>query len=166
MWKGGCAVILNAADIMTKKVLTVHPQDQVHRVAKLLSDRGISAAPVCDDDGRPVGMISEGDLLKPFRTEHALKRSWWLNVLAEGVDLAPEFVDYLRMDHRTASDLMTTPVVTATEDATVPELANLMAEHRIKRVPIVRGGKLVGVVSRADVVRALAREPDKVLESI
>ncbi len=129
------------------------------KVAKLLTEHEISAVPVCDEQGRVLV-----DLMRPFGQENALKRAWWLNLLAEGTDLAPAFVDYIRLDHRMARDLMTTPVITARDDTDVPVLADLLARHRIKRVPIVREGKLVGIVSRADLVRALAREPDAVAE--
>jgi CBS domain-containing protein len=114
----------------------------------------------------PVGMISEGDLMRPFGAENALRRSWWLNVLAEGTELAPAFLDYVRADHRSAKDLMTAPVITAPYDATAPELADLLARHHIKRVPIIRDGKLVGIVSRADLVRAVARTPDAIAEPV
>ena len=147
---------LDASNIMTRDVVTVRPDDTVARVAKLLSEHEISAVPVCDDAGKVLGMLSEGDLMRPFGQEHAAKRAWWLNLLAEGTDLAPEFLEYIRLDNRRARDLMVTPVITAPADAAVPELADLLARHRIKRVPIVQDGRLVGIVSRADVVRALA----------
>jgi CBS domain-containing protein len=155
---------LNAAEIMTRDVVTARPDDSVAKVAKLLTDREISAVPVCDEVGRVLGMLSEGDLMRPFGKENALRRAWWLNLLAEGTDLAPSFVDYIRLDSRRARDLMVSPVITAPENTDVSEIADLMARHRIKRVPIVREGRLVGIVSRADVVHALARTPDAVAE--
>jgi CBS domain-containing protein len=158
-------MVLTAADIMTRDVVTARPEDPVAKVAQLLTDHEISALPVCDEQGRVLGMISEGNLMRPFGQENALKRAWWLNLLAEGTDLAPAFVDYIRLDHRMARDLMTAPVITAKDDADVPEVADLLARHRIKRVPVVHDGKLVGIVSRADVVRALARSPEALVES-
>jgi CBS domain-containing protein len=155
---------LTAADIMTRDVVTARLGDSVAKVAKLLSDHDISAVPVCDEQGGLLGMVSEGDLMRPFGQENALKRAWWLNLLAEGIDLAPAFLGYIHVDHRLPRDLMVTPVITAQDDTDVPELADLLARHRIKRVPILRKGKLVGIVSRADVVRALARSPDAVAE--
>ncbi|HTI00656.1 MAG TPA: CBS domain-containing protein [Acidisoma sp.] len=148
---------IKAADIMTRAVVTAKPEDTVRVVAKRLAEHGISAVPVCDDAGHVVGMVSEGDLLRPFTKSKMLKRAWWLELLAEGQDLAPEFQDYLRLDGRRARDLMTTPVVTATEGASLNELADLITEKEVKRLPILRDGALVGIVSRADVVRALAR---------
>jgi CBS domain-containing protein len=77
-------------------------------------------------------------------------------LLADGEELAPEFLEYLRLDRRRARDLMTRDVVTATEDTPVDRIADMLQRHRIKRVPIVRDGKVAGIVSRADLVRALA----------
>ena len=157
---------LTAADIMTRDVVTARPENSVAEVAKLLTDHDISAVPVCVEQGKALGMVSEGDLMRPFGKENELKRAWWLNVLAEGTELAPAFVDYIRLDHRKARDLMVAPVITAAADASVPEVADLLARHRIKRVPIVRDGRLVGIVSRADVIRALANSPDDVVEPV
>jgi CBS domain-containing protein len=111
--------------------------------------------PVCDSGGGLVGIVSEGDLMQPFGTTKVLKRAWWLDLLAEGDELAPDFLDYMRTDRRCARDLMSSPVVTASEDTPVSELAELMTSHRIKRLPIMRAGRVVGVVSRSDIVRTL-----------
>lgn len=157
---------LVADDIMTKNVVIAHPDDTVAKIARLLCDRGISAVPICDTQGGVLGMLSEGDLIRPFGKEPASKRAWWLTLLAEGTDLAPSFLECIKVENHPARDLMVTPVITASEDTTVPELADLIARHHIKRIPIVRDGKLVGIVSRADVVRAIARTPDAVAESI
>jgi len=150
---------IDAHAIMTRNVVTAKPDDTVIDVARLLSAHGISAVPVCDKDGKLLGMVSEGDLMRPFVDEHALRRAWWLGLLAEGTHLAPEFLEYIRLDRRRAQDLMTHAVVTVTEDTSVPEVAGVLARHAIKRAPVVRDGKLVGIVSRADVVRALANNP-------
>lgn len=150
-------MLLDAAAIMTRDVITVGPDDIVARVAEVLTKHGISAVPVCEKDGTVVGMISEGDLMRPFGQENALRRDWWLNLIAEGTELGSEFIDYIRLDRRRARDLMTRTVVTAQETASLPELADLLSQHHIKRVPILRDGKLVGIVSRADIVRAVAQ---------
>ena len=151
---------LDAASIMTRDVITVSPDDTVAEVAKVMTEHGISAMPVCDKEGRLVGMISEGDLMRPFGEKHALRRAWWLDLLAEGTELAPEFLDCLRADHHKARDLMTKEVVTATETTSAAEIADLLSEHRVKRVPIVRDGAIVGIVSRANLIRALAHKPE------
>jgi CBS domain-containing protein len=87
------------------------------------------------------------------------RRGWWLGLFAEGENLSQEFQDYIRRDTRTAKDLMVRHVITAGEIATLPELAELMASHRVKHIPILRDGKVVGIVSRADLITALARTP-------
>ena len=148
---------VEAAAIMTRNVITVRPDDTVAHVAKVLAEHDISAVPVCEADGQLVGMISEGDLMRPFGQEYELRRSWWLNLLAEGTDLAPEFANYLRLDQHRVRDVMTREVVTATEATSLPAIADLLGQHRIKRVPIVRKGEVVGIVSRADVVRAFSQ---------
>ena len=158
--------MLDASSIMTRDVVTVHPTDTVARVARILSEHGISAVPVCDDSGAVLGMVSEGDLMRPFVDTNVRRRAWWLALLADGTDLAPEFVDYVRLDRHQVGDLMTTPVISATESTQVTELAEQMVHHRIKRLPVVRGEKLVGIVSRADVIRAIAQSPDAVVESV
>ncbi len=155
--------MLHASSIMTCDVITARPTDTVAQVARLLSDHGISAVPICDDGGALLGMASEGDLMRPFVDSNVKRRARWLTLLADGTDLAPEFLEYVRLDRHQVGDLMTTPVITAQESASLTELAEKMVEHRIKRVPIVRDGKLVGVVSRADVIRAIARSPESVV---
>ena len=157
--------MMDAASIMTRSVVTAHPTDTVARVARMLSEHGISAVPVCDDGGALLGMVSEGDLMRPFVDSSVKRRAWWLTLLADGTDLAPEFLEYVRLDRHRVGDLMTTPVITAPETASVTELAEEMVRHRIKRVPIVRDGKLVGIVSRADVIRAIAQTPEAVVET-
>jgi CBS domain-containing protein len=156
--------MLNASSIMTRDVVTARPTDTVAHVARLLSDRGISAVPICDDDGALLGMASEGDLMRPFVDSNVKRRGWWLTLLADGTDLAPEFLEYVRLDRHKVGDLMTTPVITAQESASLTDLADEMVHHRIKRIPIVRDGKLVGIVSRADVIRAIARSPESMVE--
>lgn len=150
---------VDAASIMTRDVVTCGPDATVAEVAALLAEHEISGVPVCDKDGRLLGMLSEGDLMRPFGAANEMRRAWWLGMLAEGTELAPEFLDYVRVDKRRAHDLMTREVITATERTSAGEIADLINKHRIKRVPILRDGKLVGIVSRADLVRALARSP-------
>jgi CBS domain-containing protein len=150
---------VDAASVMSRKVITVRPNATVAEVAAVLAKHDISAVPVCDADGTLLGMLSEGDLMQPFGAANEMRRAWWLGMLAEGTDLAPEFLDYVRVDRRRAQDLMTRDVVTATERTSLSEIADLLSKHRIKRLPILSEGKIVGIVSRADVVRALTAPP-------
>jgi CBS domain-containing protein len=155
---------VDAATIMTTNFITTAPDDTVAQVARKLATHHISAVPVCDAEGRVLGMLSEGDLMRPFATETEQRRAWWLRMLGEGTDLAPEFLAYVRQDQRRARDLMVTPVITATEQTSAREVADLMMRHRIKRVPVLRDGKLVGVVSRADLIHAIAHSPEALTE--
>lgn len=155
---------LTAADIMTKPVLTAKPDDTVATVARLLSEHDISAVPVCDAHGAVVGIVSESDLLSPVGTESTARRSRWLTLLAEGTDLAPAFVEYIGIGNKRIGDLMVKPVIIATADTSVPHLADMLVRHHIKRLPIVQDGRLLGIVSRANLIRAFARDPDVVVE--
>jgi len=148
-----------ASGLMTAPAITIGPQARVAEIAGLLSRNRISAAPVCDAQGALLGMVSEGDLMRPFRESARLRRDWWLGLLADGEGLSQDFLDYIRVDARTAADVMTAPAITADETATLPELAELMIRHGVKRVPIMRAGRIAGVVSRADLVRAIAAAP-------
>jgi CBS domain-containing protein len=156
--------MLDAASIMTRNVITARPDDTVARVSRLLADNNISAVPVCDASGTLLGMVSEGDLMRPFISANVKRRAWWLALLADGTDLAPEFLEYVRLNRHNIADLMTAVVISAAEGSSVTDLAELMARHRIKRVPILRDGKLVGIVSRADVIRTIAHSPDAVVD--
>ena len=151
---------INAADIMTRRVVTARPDGTVAEVAKLLSDHDISAIPVCADDGTLLGMINESDLMRPFWQAHSLHHDWWLGVLCFGSDVAQSLADYIDHDRHRIRDLMTCPVITASETTTPGEIADLLLRHHIKRLPIVRDGKLVGIVSRADLICALALRHD------
>jgi CBS domain-containing protein len=157
---------LTAADIMTRNVVTAKPNDTIAKVARSLSDRGISAVPICDALGAVIGMVSEGDLIAPVGATRSTKRSWWLNLLAEGTDHAPSFRDCIKVENQRVGDLMVAPVVTAPPTATIPELADLLMKHHIKRLPVVSDGKLVGIVSRADLIDAFARTPDAIVEAL
>jgi CBS domain-containing protein len=145
---------MHAADVMTPNVTTVDPDTTVQDLAKLLSERGISGAPVVDSTGRMVGIVSEGDLL--HRTEIGTerrserRRSWWLDHFA-----SERARDYVKSHGRAVKDIMTRDVVSVTEETDLADVATLLETKRIKRVPVTRDGKVVGIVSRANLVRAL-----------
>jgi len=147
---------MKASDMMTTNVVTVGSDASAHSIALLLWKNGISAVPVVDDHGVPLGMISEGDLMPRDESEREARRDWWLKALAEGEELNPEFLQYLQSRERSARELMTSPIVTVEENADVIEVAELLSTKRIKRVPVMRDGRMVGIVSRADLVKALA----------
>ncbi len=148
---------MNAKDVMTTEVVTVSPETTVQDLAKILSEKGISGTPVVDADQRLVGIVSEGDLLHRAETgtERRVqrRRSWWLESVAAEQEMAR---DYVKAHGRTVADIMTREVITAEETTDLADLAMLLETRRVKRVPVVSGGKLVGIVSRANLVRALA----------
>jgi CBS domain-containing protein len=151
---------MNAHDVMTSAVISVNPGMSEHDVAKVLNDHHISAVPVVDEAGAAIGMISEGDLIARDDASRQARQDWWLALLAEGEALHPNFIANLRAREHTARDLMISPVVTISEQAELSEIARLLTEYRIKRVPVVRDGRVVGIVSRADLIRALATESE------
>jgi CBS domain-containing protein len=152
---------MKARDVMTTAVVSVGPDTPIREVAKLLRDHGISAVPVVDAAGTPIGMVSEGDLIGPDETNREGRRDWWLTLLAEGGTLNTDFVASLRTPDRQARDVMTAPVVTIGEDTEISDIAHSLTAYRIKRVPVLHDGRVVGIVSRADLVRALAAEEPK-----
>jgi CBS domain-containing protein len=142
-----------ARDVMTTPVLTVRPDTAVQKIAELLLECRISAVPVVDEGGRVCGMVSEGDLVNRADAGTRHRRSWWLEVLKTPEDRSREF---LRVHGQRAEDVMTRDVVTVEDDAPLPAIAATLEKHRVKRVPVLRGGKLVGIVSRANLLQALA----------
>ena len=147
---------MKARDIMVAPVVTVKPYSTIKEVAKTLVDRRISAVPVVDDVGKLVGIISEGDLMHRSETGTERQYRWWIR-LVEGDASLP--ADYIKAHGRKAADIMTQNVITAAPDTALDEVAITMEKNSIKRVPIVRDGQLVGIVSRANLVQALATMP-------
>lgn len=147
---------MKAKDVMTATVATVNADATVQEVAKKLSALGISALPVVDASGAMIGIVSEGDLIG--RDEpNAAHREWWLTLLAEGETLNPDFLATFKTPRtRKVREIMSAPVISVTETADTAEIAKLLWGKKIKRVPVLRDGRLVGVVSRADLVRAMA----------
>lgn len=148
---------MRAFEVMTRTVVSVSPETSTREVARTLVEHGISAVPVVDATGTPVGMVSEGDLMADIETHGgAERRDWWLTLLAEGETLSPTFLETLGKTERPVRTVMRSPVITVDEHADLAEVATLLHGHNIKRVPVLRDGKVVGIVSRADIVRAFA----------
>ncbi|HXV10810.1 MAG TPA: CBS domain-containing protein [Burkholderiales bacterium] len=145
---------MNASDIMTSPVITAAPHTPVREIAGLLLKHRISAVPVMVE-GRLVGLVSEGDLLHRHEigTDRAdQNRSWWLRLLGSDRSIG----DYVRSHARYARDIMTREVVSVSPDTPIAEIASLLETRGIKRVPVLRGDRLVGIVSRANLIQALA----------
>jgi CBS-domain-containing membrane protein len=145
---------MKARDIMTRLVCTVEPATPVARVATLLLEHGISAVPVVDSERRVVGIVSEGDLIHRPESGTGIARSRWLALLADPHALARE---YAKTHGAQAADVMTRDVLSVDEDTSVAEIAAIFDKQRVKRVPVLADGRLVGIVSRADLIRAVAR---------
>lgn len=144
---------MKARDVMVTRVISVAPDTDVGAVAETLARNGISAVPVVGADGRLVGLVSEGDLIRRTETGTERRRSWWLDMFSTPDALAG---DYVKTHGLKAGDVMTRKVIAASPDTPLREIADLLERHGIKRVPIVRDGVVVGMVSRANLVQALA----------
>lgn len=140
---------MKAKDIMTTRVVTLSPGNSVRRAAEIMLDRGVSGLPVIDDDARLVGIISEGDLMR--RAEFGIRPASAATVSSSEQRARA----YVKSHSRNVGDVMSSKVVTVDEETPVNRIAALMEEHRIKRVPVTRDGKLVGIVSRRDLMRAI-----------
>ena len=144
---------MKAYDVMVSPVVTVKPTSSVREAAKIFLERRISAVPVVNDQGKLVGIISEGDLMHRSEAGTERQRSWWLDAFISNETLAAE---YTKAHAQTVADVMTRHVITAAPDTPLHEIAALLEKNSIKRVPIVKDGQLVGIVSRANLVQAVA----------
>ncbi len=144
---------MQAKDIMTVDVITARPDTPVEEVARILLNRRISGVPVIDVNGHVIGIVSEGDLMRRPESDTLRQRSWWLGLVSFPNEQA---VRYVKTHGRNAEAVMTRDVLTITEETPAREIAEILESRHIKRVPVVRQGKIVGIVSRADLLRALA----------
>jgi CBS domain-containing protein len=147
---------MNAADIMTTNLLTLTPEMPVGQAARMLAERGVSGAPVLDPQGRLLGMLTEGDLIRRLAAERDKPRSWFLGLFGSAPAQAEH---YARSRGRRVRDVMTTEIESVTEAAPVAEVAAVLERRGIRRVPVLRDGKLLGIVSRADLLKASLAEP-------
>ena len=153
---------LLAKDVMTSPVITVHPDTSVKDVAALMLTHHISGLPVVASDGELLGIVTEADLLYKEtgprqKDERAVKGFPPFGKAVNTVKKARGL---------TAADLMTSPVVTVDEETLVREIAGVMVRRKINRVPVVRGDRLVGIVSRADILRALVRPDEEIAAAV
>ena len=147
---------MNAADIMTRDTATVTPETPVPDLVRMLLARGISGAPVVDKDGMLVGMVTEGDLVRRAELGTERHRGAWASFFTGTAVLARE---YVRSHGLQVSDVMTQGAVAVTPETKLGEIADLMEGRRIRRVPVVQDGKVLGIVSRANLLRAWASIP-------
>lgn len=144
---------MRAIDVMARDLVTATPQTTVHDAAKLMINNRISGLPIVDGDRQLVGIVTEGDLLRRAETGTERQRSGWSEWFSPNSRLAAE---YIKSHARWVAHVMSRDVVSVTELASLGEIADLMETKRIKRVPVLHDGKLVGIVSRADLLRVLA----------
>ena len=149
---------MKAADVMVSNVVTVGVNASVGEVAAILLNNHISGAPVVDDKGELVGIVSEGDLIRRPEIGTTKRHSWWLELISTKWGSATE---YIKSHSRKVADVMTREVITAKPDTPLGDIAAMLERNRIKRVPIVEGGKLAGLVSRANILQALASATKK-----
>jgi len=143
---------MQAKDIMTKNVTTVGEDATVQEIANLLLERRISAVPVVDRSGLVIGMVSEGDLMRRAETGTERHLSWWLGLL---VSPDEKSIAYVKSHGGHAADVMTRGVVSLDEHDTLEAIADRLEKHHIKRAPVIRDGKIIGIVSRADLLHGL-----------
>jgi len=143
---------MRVADFMTTEVVTVTPDTPVLAAARLMLERKISGLPVVDAAGRAVGIVTEHDLLRGGKPEGGETRPHWLERMIAPADLAGNGARL-----RNVSEVMTRDPVTVAEDTPLEEAGRLIEERGFKRLPVVRDGRLVGVIARADLVRALTQ---------
>ena len=145
---------MKAQDIMTRDVTTVSPDTSVRDIAALMVEKHISGVPVLTDDGKIVGMVSQSDLLHRAEVGTERKHKWWFRTFADSDALARE---YAKAHGLKAHDIMSRYVVSVRDDAELRDVADILDGRRIRRVPVVREGRLVGIITRGDLVRALSQ---------
>ncbi len=146
---------MNARDLMTPAPYCVSARTPISQIMHAMLDRNISAVMVAGDDGALIGVVSEGDLVRRQDSAHQKKMDHWLSLLAEGEALNLEFLHSLQLGEQTASAVMSSPPITVDESAELATIADVLLKRGIKRVPVISKGRLVGVVSRRDILRAL-----------
>jgi CBS domain-containing protein len=147
-----------ASDVMVHDVVTIGPEEDVSKAVKLLVDHDISALPVVDDERRVIGILSEADLLHRDKIGTQQHRAWWLEAVTPASVLA---LDYAKSHGRKVAEVMSEDIISADENTPLSDLANILEKNRIKRVPILKDGKLVGIVSRSNLIQALASAPSQ-----
>lgn len=144
---------MRAKDVMTTEPIAVGPHATVAEIAGLLLERRISGVPVVEADGRVLGVVSEDDFMRRPDVAGPRRRSWWLSMFSGGQD-----ADFVKTHSRLAREVMSAPAITVEEETPIAQIAELLEERRIKRVPVLRDGKLAGIVARADLLRGLAAD--------
>lgn len=144
---------MKVSDVMTRRVISIRPEATILEAIRLMLQNHVSGLPVIDADGNLVGIVTEGDFLRRTETGTERKRPRWLEFLTSPGKLADE---YVHTHGRRIEEVMTPDPVTATEEMPLDEVVRLMEARRIKRLPVVRRGRVIGILSRANLLHALA----------
>ena len=144
---------MRAIDVMVRDVVTVRPDTDVAEAVKLLAEHDVSALPVVDVAGNLVGVLSEADLIHRAEIGTEKQRPWWLEAVTGASTLAEEFA---KSHGKRVGEIMTDGAISVAEETPLSEIAAIFERKRIKRVPVVKDGKLVGIVSRSNLIQALA----------
>ena len=147
---------MRVEEIMTKDVITVSPKTPIHEAAELMIDHGVSGLPVVDDAGSVVGIVSEGDLI--LREKPRERAPWWRLFFGDAERLARE---YQKAHGMTVGEVMTRSLIAVSPDFPIESAALILDQHRIRRVPVVADGQLLGILSRGDLIKALAKAPPR-----
>ena len=153
---------MNAGDIMSRTIIAVREQAPLEQAVRLMIDNRISGLPVLDADGRAVGILTEGDLIRRVETGTAGKPPGWFETIFAPGRLAD---DYVRTHGRRVSEVMTPDVVTVEEATPLQDVAETMRTKKVKRLPVTRAGLVVGIISRADLVKVLADKLEAAVET-
>ena len=153
---------MDARDVMTSPVITAGPENTVLEIVQLMLENRISAVPILDGENKLIGLVSEGDLMRRSGMGVEHHPSWWLSAFRGAVSMAEGFV---KSHGVKASEIMTRDVLTAGEDTPLWNIAETLEKNKIKRLPIVRDGHLVGIVSRANLLHAITAQRDTAMES-
>jgi CBS domain-containing protein len=144
---------MRAIDVMVRDVATVRPDTDVADAIKLLAEHDVSALPVLDAGGNLVGMLSEADLIHRVEIGTEKWRPWWVEALTGASTLA---ADFAKSHGKKVGEVMSSGVISVSEDTPISEIAGVLERNGISRAPVVKDGKLVGVVSRSNLIQALA----------
>ena len=144
---------MRAIDVMVRDVVTVHPETDVADAIKLLAEHDVSAVPVLDDADNLVGMLSEADLIHRVEIGTEKRRPWWQEAVTGAVTLS---ADFAKSHGKKVGEVMAPGVISVSEDTLLSEIAALFERKGIKRVPVVKDGELAGIVSRSNLIQALA----------
>ena len=151
-------IAVKAKDIMKRDVITVKPEATIREIATILIENKISGVPVVDAGGKLVGIVTEGDLLYK---ENNPRIPEYINILGaiiyyRGVERYNE--DFKKLMAGTASEIMTAKTIVVSEEESIEKIASLMIQHDIKRIPVVKGDQVIGIISRADIIQTLLSE--------